>query len=146
ADSGRHGSHSDSAQSHPPLRLISHAKENSMYRLLMILLAFSATAIAGEIDQAGALEALQRPDTLLIDVRTAEEYAEGANPGSVRIGSEELRARIAAVAPDKDQPVVLYCRSGRRSSAAQDLLQQLGYRQVINGGGYEQLREAIQDQ
>ncbi|WP_312957744.1 rhodanese-like domain-containing protein [Stutzerimonas nitrititolerans] len=120
-----------------------------MYRLLMILLAFSATAIAGEIDQAGALEALEalkRPDTLLIDVRTAEEYAEGAIPGSVRIGSEELRARIAAVAPDKDQPVVLYCRSGRRSSAAQDLLQQLGYRQVINGGGYEQLREAIQDQ
>ena len=117
-----------------------------MYRLLMILLAFSATAIAGEIDQAGALEALKRPETLLIDVRTAEEYAEGAIPGSVRIGSEELRARIAAVAPDKDQPVVLYCRSGRRSSAAQDLLQQLGYRQVINGGGYEQLRDAIQGQ
>ena len=106
----------------------------------------STLAPAERFQQAEALEALKRPDTLLIDVRTAEEYAEGAIPGSIRIGSEELRARIAAVAPDKDQPVVLYCRSGRRSSAAQDLLQQLGYRQVINGGGYEQLREAIQDQ
>ena len=114
-----------------------------MYRLLMILFAFSATATAGEIDQAAALEALKQPDTVLIDVRTAEEYAEGALPGSIRIGPEDLRARIAAVAPDKDQPVVLYCRTGRRSSAAQDLLQQLGYRQVINGGGYEQIREAV---
>lgn len=114
-----------------------------MYRLLMILLAFSATVTAGEIDQAGALEALKRPDTLLIDVRTAQEYAEGAIPGSVRIGSEELRARIATVAPDKDQPVVLYCRSGRRSSAAQDLLQEMGYGHVINAGAYEDLRTAL---
>lgn len=115
-----------------------------MYRLLMILFALSTTAIAGEIDQAAALQALKQPGAILIDVRTAEEHAEGALPGSIRIETDELRKRIAAVAPDKDQPVVLYCRSGRRSSAAQDLLQQLGYRQVINGGGYEQLREAVQ--
>lgn len=115
-----------------------------MYRLLMILFALSTTATAGEIDQAAALEALKQQNAVLVDVRTADEYAEGALPGSIRIETDELRDRIAAVAPDKNQPVVLYCRSGRRSSAAQDLLQQLGYNQVINGGGYDQFREAIE--
>jgi len=115
-----------------------------MYRLLVILFAFSTTATAGTIDQAAALEALKRPDAVLIDVRTAEEYAEGALPGSIRVGTDELRTRIGSLAPEKDQPVVLYCRSGRRSSAAQDFLQQLGYSQVFNGGSYEQIRETMQ--
>ena len=114
-----------------------------MYRLLLILFAFSTTATAGKIDQAAAFEALKHPDAVLIDVRTAEEYAEGALPGSIRMETDELPARIGALAPDKGQPVVLYCRSGRRSSAAQDLLQQLGYSHVINGGSYEQIRKTM---
>lgn len=115
-----------------------------MYRLFLILFILSPMAMAGEVDQRAALEALKHPGTVLIDVRTAEEYAEGALPGSIRIDPEDLGARIASVAPDKDRPVVLYCRSGRRASAVQDQLQQLGYSQVINGGGYEQMHEAVQ--
>lgn len=114
-----------------------------MYRLFLTLLIFSPLAMAGEIDQRAALDALQHPDTVLIDVRSVEEYAEGALPGSIRIEPDDLHARIASVVPDQDRPVVLYCRSGRRASVAQDMLEQLGYSQVINGGGYEQLREAV---
>ena len=107
--------------------------------ILGVLLSISVHAMAGAIDQAAALEMLQRADTVLIDVRTAEEFAEGALPGAVRIETPDLVARIHEVAPEKDTPVVLYCRSGRRSSAAQDVLQELGYSQVINAGAYDDL-------
>ena len=112
-----------------------------MYKLLALLLTFSAAATAAEVDRPAALAALQNPDTVLIDVRTAPEHALGALPGALRIETTDLAQRIATVAPDKNTPIALYCRSGRRSSVAQDLLQQLGYTQVINAGAYEQLRE-----
>ncbi|KFX68068.1 sulfurtransferase [Pseudomonas taeanensis MS-3] len=101
---------------------------------------------AGEIDQPAALSALQAPETLLIDVRTAEEFAAGALPGAARIGHEQIAAQIATLAPEKDTVIVLYCRSGRRSSIAQDSLQALGYRNVINAGGYEQLKAELEAQ
>lgn len=106
---------------------------------LFLTLSLSLTVVAGEIDQPAALQALQKPDTLLIDVRSSEEFAEGSIPGAINIEESALAGSIAEVAPDKDTTVVLYCRSGRRSSIAQDELQALGYRNVINGGGYEQL-------
>lgn len=114
-----------------------------MYRVLVSLMAVATGAIGGEIDQPAALTALQRADSVLIDVRTEQEYAEGALPGATRIESQHLAERIASVAPDKDTPVVLYCRSGRRSSAAQDRLQELGYSQVINAGGYQDLKAVV---
>jgi phage shock protein E len=115
-----------------------------MFRLFATLLAFATSANAAGIDQQAAIDALQQPDTVLIDVRTAEEYAQGALPGSLRIEPQEIRQRIASVVPDKNTTVVLYCRTGRRSGGAQETLQRLGYRDVINAGGYDELHEAIQ--
>jgi len=111
--------------------------------LLTLIIATVATAAASaaQVDQSAALDALQRPSSVLIDVRTEQEFAEGALPGATRIETEDLAERIAAVAPDKDASVVLYCRSGRRASAAQNLLQELGYTQVFNAGGYQELKE-----
>ncbi|PNF74486.1 sulfurtransferase [Stutzerimonas stutzeri] len=119
----------------PPMKVLSH--------LLTLIIATVATAAASaaQVDQSAALDALQRPSSVLIDVRTEQEFAEGALPDATRIETEDLAERIAAVAPDKDAPVVLYCRSGRRASAAQDLLQELGYTQVFNAGGYQELKE-----
>lgn len=115
-----------------------------MFRLFAALLAFAASAGASEIDRPAALAALQEPGTVLIDVRTAEEYRQGALPGSIRIEPHEIGQRIASVAPDKDTPVVLYCRTGRRSGNALETLQRLGYREVINAGGYDELHEIVQ--
>ena len=111
--------------------------------LLTLIIATVATAAASaaQVDQSAALDALQRPSSVLIDVRTEQEFVEGALPGATRIETEDLAERIAAVAPDKGAPVVLYCRSGRRASAAQDLLRELGYTQVFNAGGYQELKE-----
>ena len=74
---------------------------------------------------------------------TPEEFAEGALPGAVNIETSEFSAHIAEVAPDKDAPVVLYCRSGRRAGEAQQVLESMGYRQVINAGGYSDLLPAF---
>lgn len=115
-----------------------------MFRLFAALLAFATSASAGEIDQQAALAALQQPGTVLIDVRTADEFAQGAIPGAIRIEPHEIGQRIDSVAPDKATPIVLYCRTGRRSSGAQDTLQSLGYSEVINAGGYEDFNEAVQ--
>ncbi|WP_439654935.1 rhodanese-like domain-containing protein [Stutzerimonas zhaodongensis] len=115
-----------------------------MYRFTPLLLAIAVTANAGDIDKPAALSALQESNSVLIDVRTEQEHAEGALPGAKRIETAELAERIGSVAPDKDAPIVLYCRSGRRSSAAQDLLQELGYSRVINAGAYDDLKTVVQ--
>jgi phage shock protein E len=117
----------------------------NLYRLLIVMMAtVTATAAnAAQVDQSAALKALQHANTVLIDVRTEQEFAEGALPGATRIETENLAERIAAIAPDKDAPVVLYCRSGRRAAAAQDVLQELGYSQVINAGGYQDLNGLV---
>jgi phage shock protein E len=106
--------------------------------LLSGLLTFLG-AQAEEIDQAAVLATLQRADSLLIDVRSSEEFSAGALPGAIRIGHDEIAAQIASIAPDKDRPLVLYCRSGRRSGLAKQSLENLGYRQVINAGAYDDL-------
>ncbi|MGK9064278.1 rhodanese-like domain-containing protein [Stutzerimonas chloritidismutans] len=114
-----------------------------MHRVLILFMALTHWAMAGQIDQPAALQALQEPGVVLIDVRTEQEHAQGALPGSTRIETSELADRIASVAPDKDTPVVLYCRSGTRSSAAQDKLRAMGYSQVYNAGGYDDLKDLV---
>ncbi|MGE8496044.1 MAG: rhodanese-like domain-containing protein [Pseudomonas sp.] len=101
---------------------------------------------AAEVDQPAALNALLEPDAVLIDVRTPEEFAEGALAGATRVDPEAIVEQIATLAPDKDTPIVLYCRSGRRSGNAQDALAAQGYTQVINAGGYEELNKVLEQQ
>jgi phage shock protein E len=113
-------------------------------RFLPALLAFAALAVnAGEIDQSRALRSLQQPEALLIDVRSPEEFASGALPKATRVDFADIASEIGEIAPNKDTPIVLYCRSGRRSSIAQDTLQVLGYRQVVNAGGYQSFKQAL---
>lgn len=115
-------------------------------RLLgMCLTLCSAAVQAAEVDSAAALHALAQPAAVLIDVRSAEEFASGAMPGATLIPHGEIVRRISEVAPDKNTPLVLYCHSGRRSGIAQDALRALGYTQVVNAGGYSQFQQARAD-
>src|SRR3546814_2372559 len=70
--------------------------------ILSLLLALSLHASAGEIDQPTALQMLQRADTVLIDVRTADEFAEGALPGAVRIETPDKAERIGTLARSEE--------------------------------------------
>ena len=74
-----------------------------------------------------------------IDVRTPEEFAEGHIQGAVNIPVDQIAGKIAAVSPNKNAPINLYCRSGRRAEAALQELKKMGYTQVSNHGGYQDL-------
>ena len=74
-----------------------------------------------------------------IDVRPAEEFNAGHLQDAVNIPHDQILARIQAVSPDKNAPVNLYCRSGRRAETALTELKNAGYTNVTNHGGYEDL-------
>lgn len=72
---------------------------------------------------------------LILDVRAQEEYDEGHIPGAVVIPHTEVEARAEAELPDKEQVILVYCRSGRRSKLAAQALADLGYTNVKEFGG-----------
>lgn len=72
---------------------------------------------------------------VIIDVRTVEEWDAGHIEGANLIPLEQVAAGISDVAADKDTPVLLYCRSGRRAGVAQETLLKMGYTNVVNLGG-----------
>lgn len=74
-----------------------------------------------------------------IDVRTAEEFAQGHLQDAVNIPVERITDEIKKISPDKNAPVNLYCRSGRRAEVALQALKKEGYTNVTNHGGYEDL-------
>jgi rhodanese-related sulfurtransferase len=69
----------------------------------------------------------------LVDVRTAEEFREGYIPGAINISLQELDQKLNRI--PKDKPVIVYCRSGNRSSFAVNVLNQAGYTEVYDLGG-----------
>ena len=77
-----------------------------------------------------------------IDVRSAEEFKEGHLQDAVNIPVDQITANIARVAPNKNAPVNLYCRSGRRAEVALQELRKMGYTNVTNHGGYQDLLKA----
>ena len=77
---------------------------------------------------------------VVIDVRTPEEYAAGHIDGALNIPYEQIAKGIQSVKGlSKDQPVLLYCRSGHRAGIAKDTLEKEGYRKVLNGGAIDDL-------
>ena len=78
----------------------------------------------------------------IIDVRTDAEFQAGHLPNSINIPYDEITSRLNELPADRNQPVVLYCRSGRRSGIAKDSLEQRGFTRAINAGGYEALMRA----
>jgi rhodanese-related sulfurtransferase len=71
----------------------------------------------------------------LIDVREESEYAAGHIPGAVHIGRGVLERDIETKVPDPAAPLVLYCGGGFRSALAADMLQKMGYTNVISMDG-----------
>ena len=74
-----------------------------------------------------------------IDVRSAEEFNAGHLQGAVNIPHDKIVEGVKAISSDKDAPINLYCRSGRRAEAALTELKNAGYTNVTNHGGYEDL-------
>ncbi len=77
----------------------------------------------------------------VVDVRTVDEFMDGAYPGAVNIPVGDLMARMGSLEP-KDKPVVVYCASGSRSALAAKLLKASGWTDVVNAGGLDDMPEA----
>ena len=72
---------------------------------------------------------------IIIDARMQEEYDEGHIPRAILIPEYEIADRAETELPDKDQLILVYCRSGRRSKIAAEELVKLGYTNVKEFGG-----------
>lgn len=77
----------------------------------------------------------EKGDYLIVDVRRADEYAEGHIPGAINIANEDIVSVEPAELPDKDQVIYVYCRSGNRSKQASAKLAAMGYINIVECGG-----------
>ena len=89
------------------------------------------------VSMAEGLEiAKNNPDAIIVDVRRDDEYKAGHIPGAVLLTMETITEETATkVLPDKNQMILIYCRSGRRSKIAALNLLDLGYTNLIEFGG-----------
>ena len=119
-----------------------------MKKLVFLLLAVMLLTACGqdkENDQEAvyvnitAEEAKRIMDTeegyIILDVRTQEEYDQGHIPGAIVISHEEIEEKAEQVLADKEQLILVYCRSGRRSKIAAEALVELGYTNIKEFGG-----------
>ena len=119
-----------------------------MKKLVFLLLAVMMLTACGQDKENGqgagyvnitAEEAKQIMDTeedyIILDVRTQEEYDQGHIPGAILIFDTEIKHKAEEVMMDKDQLILVYCRSGRRSKLAAEALAELGYTNIKEFGG-----------
>ncbi len=88
-----------------------------------------------ESEEKASTEIADDHSPIVIDVRTAEEFHEGAYPDAVNIPMDELMYRFEELGTNASRELVVYCATGARSAYAQRMLMQLGYTNVKNGGG-----------
>ena len=114
-------------------------RKQTLALLLALVLLLTACAQAASYEQITQEEAKQIMDTtngyILLDTRTREEYDQSHIPGALLIPHTEIADRAEEELPDKDQLILVYCRSGNRSKQASAALAELGYTNVKEFGG-----------
>ena len=119
-----------------------------MKRLLLIILSALMLTACGQAKEntqeavyvnITAQQAKEIMDTqegyIILDTRTQEEYDEGHIPGAILIPYDEITEKAEGILTDKDQLILVYCRSGRRSKIAAADLVKLGYTNIKEFGG-----------
>ncbi len=76
-----------------------------------------------------------QPSVVILDVREQEEFDAGHIPSAILLPHGNITAEAEQVLPDKNQRILVYCRSGRRSKIAAQALAELGYTDVLEFGG-----------
>lgn len=82
-----------------------------------------------------AKEEMGKGDVIILDVRTKEEYDSGHIENSILIPVNDIEKEVENIFKDKEQKILVYCRSGNRSSQASKLLVKMGYTNVYDFGG-----------
>ena len=120
-------------------------KRNKCFALMLLALTLPFGCVgcsdggSATYEQISGAEAKALMDSesgyIIIDARTQEEYDQGHIPGAILIPEYEIADRAEKELPDKDQLILVYCRSGRRSKIAAEELVKLGYTNVKEFGG-----------
>ncbi len=92
------------------------------------------------INTPAAKELLAKPATEVLDVRTPVEFMTGhlGQARNLNVNDDDFAQQVAKL--DTSKTYVVYCRSGKRSSKAADIMYQRGFHHVVNGGGYDDLK------
>ena len=119
-----------------------------MKKLILLFLAVVFLTACGQLEETvqeavymniTAQEAKEIMDTkegyIILDVRTQEEFDSGHIPNAILIPDYEITARAETELTDKNQLILVYCRSGRRSKLAAEALVELGYTNILEFGG-----------
>lgn len=116
-----------------------------MKRILIAFLAIVLLTSCGapqdelgyrQISTAEAIEIIDSEEGyVILDVRTAEEFQEKHIPGAINVPNEKIGTDSIEELPDKEQLILVYCRSGNRSKQASEKLVDLGYTNIVEFGG-----------
>lgn len=119
-----------------------------MKKLILFLLAMMLLTACGQ-DKENSQEAVyvnitaeqakgimdSQEDYIILDVRTQDEFDESRIPGAILIPHDEITEKAEDLLTNKDQLILIYCRSGRRSKLAAEALVELGYTNIKEFGG-----------
>ena len=112
-----------------------------MKKFLTVLLGLSLFGCSSkanyhQIDGQSALDMMNNEiDYIIIDVRTESEYQQGHIKNAINIPNESIDESVSEILTDKDQLLLVYCRSGNRSKQASEKLAKLGYSNIYEFGG-----------
>ena len=112
-----------------------------MKALLSILSGIILLAVSGCCSTESKIS--MENNAVLLDVRTPEEHKSGYLEGAVLLPLAELESKISSKVADKNTPVYIYCRSGRRAGTAIETLKAMGYTDLHNLGGLKDAREKL---
>lgn len=110
-----------------------------LFAALLLIAGCAAPAQESGYRQVTAEEAIalmeKESGYIILDVRTAQEYSEKHIPEAVNIPNESIGTEEIPALPDKNQLILVYCRSGNRSKQASEKLAALGYTNIVEFGG-----------
>ena len=110
--------------------------------LVLLMIGFTVSSNAAQenayrqITMTEAVEMMEKEENyIILDVRTEQEFAAGHIPGAVLLPNETIGTKEIPQLSDKDQLIMVYCRSGNRSKQASGKLAELGYTNIVEFGG-----------
>lgn len=110
-----------------------------IFMMLLVLTGCAVSENGASYQQISMDEAItlmeEKEDYIILDVRTEQEYKEAHIPGAINIPNESIGRQEIEELPDKEQMILVYCRSGNRSKQASEKLVKLGYTNIIEFGG-----------
>lgn len=113
---------------------------------IMVTAVVSAICLSGcassggeeyrQLDMNEAVEMMENEkDYIILDVRTEQEFEEQHIPNAINVPNETIGTKEISELPDKEQLLMVYCRSGNRSKQASEKLVEIGYSNIVEFGG-----------